>query len=95
MVRFDRRTWVRTRLVGALVLAMTAGGGIHALAGSASTGGVAAAAVAPSALDGYKIQSSSKVTDPAATISTPGYAASGWYPVGPRSTVLAGLLKNG
>ncbi|MFC4585195.1 discoidin domain-containing protein [Sphaerisporangium corydalis] len=98
MVTFDRRTWVRARLVAAFVLLTTAGGGIPALAASSSSpagGGVAVAAVAPSALDGYKIQSSSKVTDSAAAISTPGYAASGWYPVGPRSTVMAGLLKNG
>ncbi|MER6950629.1 CBM35 domain-containing protein, partial [Nonomuraea sp. NPDC000554] len=46
------------------------------------------------ALAGYKIQSSAKVSDSGAAISTPGYAASGWYPVGPRSTVLAGLLEN-
>ncbi|MFD9943738.1 fibronectin type III domain-containing protein [Nonomuraea sp. NPDC059023] len=54
-------------------------------------------AEAPSvtALPGYKIQSSAKVSDSGAAISTPGYAATGWYPVGPRSTVLAGLLENG
>ncbi|MCA2228932.1 glycosyl hydrolase 2 galactose-binding domain-containing protein [Nonomuraea aurantiaca] len=63
-----------------------------------SAGGVALAAPAATAsstaLSGYKIQSSAKVSDSGAAISTPGYAASGWYPVGPRSTVLAGLLEN-
>ncbi|MEU8141245.1 carbohydrate-binding protein [Nonomuraea sp. NPDC048901] len=63
-----------------------------------SAGGVALAAPAATAsstaLPGYKIQSSAKVSDSGAAISTPGYAASGWYPVGPRSTVLAGLLEN-
>ncbi|WP_214327765.1 glycosyl hydrolase 2 galactose-binding domain-containing protein [Nonomuraea sediminis] len=55
----------------------------------------AKAATQPIVIPGYKIQSSAKVSDTGATISTPGYAASGWYPVGPRSTVLAGLLQNG
>ncbi|MEU7855306.1 fibronectin type III domain-containing protein [Nonomuraea sp. NPDC049141] len=63
-----------------------------------SAGGVALAAPAATAsstaLSGYKIQSSAKVSDSGTAISTPGYAASGWYPVGPRSTVLAGLLEN-
>ncbi|WP_250907455.1 fibronectin type III domain-containing protein [Nonomuraea sp. NEAU-A123] len=63
-----------------------------------SAGGVALAAPAATAsstaLSAYKIQSSAKVSDSGAAISTPGYAASGWYPVGPRSTVLAGLLEN-
>jgi exo-1,4-beta-D-glucosaminidase len=95
MVTSDRRTWVRTRLIATLVLAMATGGGIPALAASAPGGATVAAAVAPTALDGYKIQSSSKVSDSAAAISSPGYAASGWYAVGPRSTVLAGLLQNG
>ncbi|MBB5779203.1 glycosyl hydrolase 2 galactose-binding domain-containing protein [Nonomuraea jabiensis] len=54
----------------------------------------AQAVPATTALTGYKIQSSAKVADSGATISTPGYAATGWYPVGPRSTVLAGLLQN-
>ncbi|MEV4106610.1 fibronectin type III domain-containing protein [Nonomuraea sp. NPDC049695] len=65
-----------------------------------NAGGVALAVVpaaqavpAPTSLTGYKIQSSAKVSDSGAVISTPGYAAGGWYAVGPRSTVLAGLLQ--
>ncbi|MGV9383758.1 glycosyl hydrolase 2 galactose-binding domain-containing protein [Nonomuraea sp. NPDC003707] len=54
----------------------------------------AQAVPATTALTGYKIQSTAKVSDSGAAISTPGYAATGWYPVGPRSTVLAGLLQN-
>ncbi|NUR82756.1 MAG: hypothetical protein HOY71_01570, partial [Nonomuraea sp.] len=46
-------------------------------------------------IPGYKIQSTAAVSDTGAAIYTPGYAASGWYQVGPRSTVLAGLLENG
>ncbi|MFI6324234.1 glycosyl hydrolase 2 galactose-binding domain-containing protein [Nonomuraea sp. NPDC050556] len=58
-------------------------------------GGGAIAAVAPAAVvPGFKIQSTAKVSDTGAVISTPGYAATGWYQVGKRSTVLAGLLEN-
>ncbi|MFI2205766.1 glycosyl hydrolase 2 galactose-binding domain-containing protein [Streptomyces sp. NPDC020192] len=46
-------------------------------------------------LAGYAIQSSAKVSDSAATVSSPGYPAQGWYPAGPRSTVLAALLADG
>ncbi|MEW2404537.1 sugar-binding domain-containing protein [Streptomyces sp. NPDC046862] len=56
---------------------------------------VAAAPGSTTALSGYRIQSSAKVTDAAADISTPGYPASGWYSAGPRSTVLAALLADG
>ncbi|GII21579.1 glycoside hydrolase family 2 protein [Planosporangium mesophilum] len=42
---------------------------------------------------GFLIQSSAKVADEAA-VSRPGYPAAGWYPVSPRSTVLAGLVQN-
>ncbi|WP_328476158.1 exo-beta-D-glucosaminidase [Streptomyces sp. NBC_00377] len=47
------------------------------------------------ALSGYTIQSTAKVTDPASAVSSPGYPASGWYPAGSRSTVLAALLAAG
>ncbi|MEU3465244.1 sugar-binding domain-containing protein [Streptomyces sp. NPDC006733] len=47
------------------------------------------------ALTGYAIQSSAKVTDSPTAVSTPGYPAAGWYPAGPRSTVLAALLATG
>ncbi|GAA2472933.1 glycoside hydrolase family 2 protein [Streptomyces longisporus] len=47
------------------------------------------------ALTGYTIQSTTKVSDPPADISSPGYPATGWYPAGSRSTVLAALLANG
>ncbi|MFD4408193.1 sugar-binding domain-containing protein [Streptomyces sp. NPDC058476] len=47
------------------------------------------------ALSGYTIQSTAKVTDSAAAVSSPGYPVSGWYPAGSRSTVLAALLANG
>ncbi|WP_031097047.1 MULTISPECIES: glycoside hydrolase family 2 protein [unclassified Streptomyces] len=46
-------------------------------------------------LSGFAVQSTAKVGDSAADVSTPGYPARGWYPAGPRSTVLAALLANG
>nr|WP_223184451.1 exo-beta-D-glucosaminidase [Streptomyces sp. CBMA152] len=54
-------------------------------------------AVAPSTtpLSGYAIQSTAKVTDSPAAVSSPGYPTTGWYPAGPRSTVLAALLADG
>ncbi|MFG2146952.1 exo-beta-D-glucosaminidase [Streptomyces sp. NPDC048696] len=54
-------------------------------------------AVVPSMtpLSGYAIQSTAKVTDSPAAVSSPGYPTTGWYPAGPRSTVLAALLADG
>ncbi|MEV8560540.1 sugar-binding domain-containing protein [Streptomyces sp. NPDC051917] len=56
---------------------------------------VPSAAGAGTPLAGYAIQSSAKVGDSPAAISSPGYPATGWYPAGPRSTVLAALLDDG
>ncbi|MFC9628402.1 exo-beta-D-glucosaminidase [Streptomyces mirabilis] len=76
-----------------------------AWAGSRSAGPDAAARVpvtpvpatagSTTALSGYAIQSTAKVTDAASDVSSPGYPASGWYPAGSRSTVLAALLADG
>ncbi|QTD96380.1 glycoside hydrolase family 2 protein [Streptomyces cyanogenus] len=46
-------------------------------------------------LSGYAVQSTAKVSDSAAAVSSPGYPAKGWYPAGSRSTVLAALLADG
>ncbi|MET7776734.1 exo-beta-D-glucosaminidase [Streptomyces sp. NPDC005388] len=56
---------------------------------------VPATAGSTTALSGYAIQSTAKVTDAAADVSSPGYPASGWYSAGSRSTVLAALLADG
>ncbi|MER5903394.1 exo-beta-D-glucosaminidase [Streptomyces mirabilis] len=76
-----------------------------AWAGSRSAGPDAAARVpitpvpatagSTTALSGYAIQSTAKVTDAAADVSSPDYPASGWYSAGSRSTVLAALLADG
>ncbi|CAM5591380.1 Exo-beta-D-glucosaminidase [Streptomyces alboniger] len=59
------------------------------------TTAVASRVGSATALSGYAIQSTAKVTDSAAAVSSPGYPASGWYPAGSRSTVLAALLADG
>ncbi|MEU6590148.1 exo-beta-D-glucosaminidase [Streptomyces sp. NPDC046881] len=56
---------------------------------------VPSAAGSGTPLTGYAVQSTAKVSDSAAAVSSPGYPARGWYPAGPRSTVLAALLANG
>lgn len=56
---------------------------------------VASAPGATTALSGYTIQSTAKVSAPASDVSSSGYPATGWYSAGPRSTVLAALLANG
>jgi exo-1,4-beta-D-glucosaminidase len=56
---------------------------------------VPAAAGTTTPLSGYSIQSTAKVSDSPASVSSPGYPASGWYPAGSRSTVLAALLADG
>ncbi|MQY37586.1 Exo-beta-D-glucosaminidase [Streptomyces sp. RB17] len=63
--------------------------------GPARTTRVPSAAGTDTPLAGYAIQSSAKVGDSPAAISSPGYPARGWYPAGPRSTVLAALLADG
>lgn len=86
-----------------LVLALAAGTSRAAPAtqpapGVAPEARVTAIAAEPgsvTALAGYAIQSTAKVTDTAAAVSSPGYPAAGWYPAGSRSTVLAALLAAG
>jgi exo-1,4-beta-D-glucosaminidase len=55
---------------------------------------IGARAGTATAIPGFLIQSSSQVSDDAA-VSRPGFSTTGWYPVTARSTVYAGLLRNG
>lgn len=83
-------------LLGALTAGASADPHGHrppALPGRHTT--VSSAPGSTTALTGYAVQSTAKVSDPAADVSSPGYPATGWYPAGPRSTVLAALLANG
>ncbi|MER6462111.1 exo-beta-D-glucosaminidase [Streptomyces sp. NPDC001228] len=56
---------------------------------------VPSAAGSQTPLSGYAIRSTADVGDSAEAVSSPGYPARGWYPAGPRSTVLAALLADG
>lgn len=91
--RLYRRPLVRRRTAAAaaLTLMLALASGVQQATPATRTG------VTPSAtaLSGYTIQSTAKVTDSAAAVSSPGYPAAGWYPAGPRSTVLAALLAAG
>lgn len=87
-----RRLFVHRRTAAAAVLALTL-----ALAPRAGATPAPRTAVAPTttALSAFTIQSTAKVADSAEAVSSPGYPAAGWYPAGPRSTVLAALLAAG
>ncbi|MER7463006.1 sugar-binding domain-containing protein [Streptomyces sp. NPDC097981] len=82
-------------LLGALVA------GAPAAAPSPRAGLVRAVTAVPAApgsstpLSGYAIRSTAEVSDSAAAVSAPGYRTAGWYPAGPRSTVLAALVADG
>ncbi|WP_031077976.1 glycosyl hydrolase 2 galactose-binding domain-containing protein [Streptomyces sp. NRRL WC-3742] len=52
------------------------------------------AAGSTTALTGFALQSSAKVTDTPETISSPGYQPTGWHPAGARSTVYAALVAD-
>ncbi|MEU6491044.1 sugar-binding domain-containing protein [Streptomyces sp. NPDC046994] len=56
---------------------------------------VASAAGSATPLSRYEIQSTAKVSDSPAAVSSPGFPARGWYPAGSRSTVLGALLEDG
>lgn len=91
--RLYRRPFVRRRTAAAVALTLT----LALASGVQQATPAAHTAVVPStaALSTYAIQSTAKVTDSAAAVSSPGYPAAGWYPAGPRSTVLAALLAAG
>ncbi|MFE2282951.1 exo-beta-D-glucosaminidase [Streptomyces sp. NPDC059443] len=105
-VRARVRTRVRTRIralaVTGLLCALTAaapapapGSAPDPPPGPPPVTAVAATPGSTTALAGYAVQSTARVTEPAAAVSAPGYRASGWYRAGPRSTVLAALLAHG
>ncbi|MFD9561055.1 sugar-binding domain-containing protein [Streptomyces sp. NPDC059994] len=87
VLRIRRKTAVAAAL--GLVLALVTG------ASPATHGARTAVGPSTTALPAYAIQSTAKVTDSAAAVSSPGYPAAGWYAAGPRSTVLAALLAAG
>ena len=82
-------------LLGSLTTSAWAGPHAHRAAPPDPGTRVSSAPGSSTALTGYTIQSTAKVSDPPTEVSSPGYPAAGWYPTGSRSTVLAALLANG
>ena len=82
-------------LLGSLTTSAWAGPHAHRAAPPDRGTRVSSAPGSSTALAGYTIQSTAKVSDPPAEISSPGYPTAGWYATGSRSTVLAALLANG
>jgi len=98
MMKAPSRRTHRLLLAAVLATALAATGAAQALTGTspaAAADPAVGGAGTRTALTGYQIQSTGKTSDSGATVSQPGYAATGWYPAGPRSTVLAALLQNG
>ncbi|MER6030101.1 sugar-binding domain-containing protein [Streptomyces sp. NPDC001851] len=94
------RRYAVTALVLGLLGSLTSGAwaGVRHPApphGPAPVTRVPSAAGTGAPLGGFAIQSSAKVSDSPAAVSSPGYPARGWFPAGPRSTVLAALLADG
>ncbi|MFI9248490.1 glycosyl hydrolase 2 galactose-binding domain-containing protein [Streptomyces sp. NPDC053069] len=94
------RRYAVTALVLGLLGSLTSGAWAGARPSAVPHGPVPATRVSSAAgtgtpLGGYAIQSSAKVSDSPAAVSSPGYPAKGWFPAGPRSTVLAALLADG
>src|SRR6266542_4888663 len=94
------RTPKRLLVVLASLAVVGAGGAAAAgmvgqqLAAVQSTVAVSAVPGESTAIPGFMIRSSAQTSDTGAVISRPGYSTTGWFPVGPRSTVFAGLLAN-
>jgi exo-1,4-beta-D-glucosaminidase len=87
----QRRT---RRLWSAVALAVAVSGAAAPAATGQEPAGAMVAAGPATAVPGFLIQTSAQVSDDSA-VSKPGFDTAGWYPVGPRSTVYAGLLANG
>ncbi len=94
MVPRQARSLLTLLTVAATLAAIT--GVANAAAQSETTAEIAVSATPgeSTALPGFLIQSSAATGDTGGSISQPGYAATGWYPVTARSTVFAGLLQN-
>ena len=76
-----------------MIVAMTAPA-VHAQSAYAPTQ-VALDTGSVTAIDHWQIQDSAKAQQDGAEISANRFAATGWYPVSGRATVMAGLLENG
>ncbi|MEV4314505.1 sugar-binding domain-containing protein [Actinocrispum sp. NPDC049592] len=87
----------RVALVLALLLTFSLAPGAVASASpdTSTTTTLAESTGASTPVAGWQIQSSAQVSVDGAAVSRTQFNARSWYPVGPRSTVLAGLVQNG
>src|SRR5262245_25699677 len=87
----------RVALVLALLLTFSLAPGAVASASpdTSTTTTLAESTGASTPVAGWQIQSSAQVSADGAAVSRTQFNARSWYPVGPRSTVLAGLVQNG
>ncbi|MFI5915058.1 glycosyl hydrolase 2 galactose-binding domain-containing protein [Dactylosporangium sp. NPDC051541] len=88
------RSKIRVLVAAATALVLTGGAAPAIARPAAAAVQISATPGESTAIPGFAIQSSGRTSDTGGTISQPGYAASGWYPVSAHSTVLAGLLQN-
>jgi exo-1,4-beta-D-glucosaminidase len=77
-------------LLSSLTLAATIVVGIAGVADSASAP-IVGTAGQTSAIDGWSIQASAKVSGDLATVSQPGFDVSSWYRMGSHGTVMVGV----
>ncbi|MFI6003348.1 glycosyl hydrolase 2 galactose-binding domain-containing protein [Streptomyces sp. NPDC051366] len=94
-VRWESAALAVLGLLGALIAGAPAAAPSPRAAHVRAVTAVPAAPGSATPLSGYAIRSTAEVTDAAAVVSAPGYRTTGWYPAGPRSTVLAALVADG
>lgn len=95
VVRWETAALAVLGLLGALVVGAPAAAPSPRAAPVRAVTAVPAAPGSATALSGYAIRSTAEVSDSAAVVSAPGYRTTGWYPAGPRSTVLGALVAHG
>ena len=84
-------TWAALLAAGLMTLVVPGGRPASATAVKAAAAGLGTRA----AIAGWQIRDSAAVTDGGDKISRSDFPATGWLAVGPRSTVMAGLVQNG
>jgi exo-1,4-beta-D-glucosaminidase len=78
-----------------VALALLAGASLASAEGVFSPTGVSGELGSATPIAHWQIQSSAKAQQSGAEVSSAGFSTEGWYPVGGRATVMAGLMENG
>ena len=91
----DMKSRIERGFRAAVALAMMVAGVSTAQAGTAVVPiAIERGAGTTTAIAHWQIQSSAKAQEGGAEISSAGFSTRGWYPVGGRATVMAGLMEN-